>query len=155
MTSSRWGFGLGGGGGLSVIVVFNSNGLWWLNGTNQSDWGVEISLGKKRSDVIKYMADKRIHTILKLILRNPAQFLHNLDNLRDFSHYLYNSLDVMNSKQQHPIVSLDVPFAGVGLELSAFVKNGKIWIDPENRRVFGAPGGTTPSKFPTRGRMAP
>lgn len=135
MTSSRWGFGLGGGGGVSIICVFNSNEIWWLNGKEQSDWGVEVSLGGKWKDVIR-ATDKSILAILKFLAKNPAAFLQNLDKLRDFAHVVYNTFDVMNRKEEHPILCLDIPFLGEGLELSAFKKSGKIWIDPVYEQVF-------------------
>jgi hypothetical protein len=130
ITSSRWGLGLGGGGGITVTCVFNSNELYWLSETEVSDWGVNISMGAKWKDVVWFIADKKIHLILKMILRNPFQFLTKLDNLRDFSHFLYNTFEVKNSKTEHPILSLEIPMSGPGLELSGFVKRGKIWIDP-------------------------
>jgi len=129
MTSRRWGLGLGGSGGLSVILVFNSNAIWWLNGRDLSDWGVNLSLGGKWKDVAWFIADKMIHTILKLIVNSPTEFIKYLSELRDFTSLIFNAYDLGKSKDEHPILTFEVPFAGLGLEVSAFTKSGKIWIE--------------------------
>lgn len=128
MTSSRWGLGLGGGGGLVVMFVFNSNALWWMDGERMSDWGVNVSMGAKWGDAVKFLMSKNFINVVKLVHRSAAFAIMHLDELRNAAHYIANAIE-FDSSVEHPTISFDVPMAGVGLELSAFKTSGRIWVD--------------------------
>lgn len=127
MVSSRWGFGLGGGAGLVAIGVFKLNGLMWLNGREMNDWGVNVDMGGRWKHIAKALDTKNFFRNIKLA-RAIGSIVANLDEIRDAMHYIYNAYE-FDAKGDHPSVSLDVPFAGAGLELSAFKTSGKIWIE--------------------------
>ena len=127
MVSSRWGFGLGGGSGLVAIGVFKLNGLSWLDGRVMEDWGVNVDLGGRWKHLVKALDAKNFFRNVKLA-RAFGALVSNLDEIRDAMHYIYNAYE-FDAKGDHPSVSLDVPFAGAGLELSAFKTSGKMWID--------------------------
>ncbi len=127
MVSSRWGFGLGGGGGLVAIGVFKLNGLAWLDGRVMEDWGVNVDMGGKWAHLAKALEVKKFFRNVKLA-RVLGHIVVNLDEIRDAMHYIYNAYE-FDAKGDHPSVSLDVPFAGAGLELSAFKTSGRMWID--------------------------
>jgi hypothetical protein len=129
ITSGRWGIGLGGGGGVSVIMVFNSNAINWLDGRELSDWSFNLSLGENWGAVAKFMVDKNIHTMLKLGAKSAIELVKNADDIKDFTSLVFSSLDLANSKERHPIFTFDVPMASVGMEISGFKKSGKIHID--------------------------
>jgi len=126
MTSSRWGFGLGGGAQLVCMFVFKLKGLAWLDGQTIEDWGMNVDMGGRWKHWTKIVDDKfrsTVHAVWAL-----SSIVPHLDEIRDVMHYLYNLYE-FDSKGDHPMLSLEVPFAGAGLELSAFKSKGKIWID--------------------------
>ena len=129
MTSSRWGIGLGGGGGLVAIGVFKLNGLIWLDGREMEDWGVNVDLGGRWKHLAKALETKKFFKNIR-IARAFGSIVAHLDEIRDAMHYIYNAYE-FDAKGDHPTVSFDVPFAGAGLELSAFKTKGKMWIDDE------------------------
>lgn len=127
MTSSRWGFGLGGGVTLTCICVFKLKGIYWLDGREIDDWGVNIDMGGKWKSAAKALKAKKFFQQIK-IARALGSIVANLDEIRDAMHYLYNLYD-FDRNGDHPMLSFDIPFAGVGLELSAFKTSGKMWIE--------------------------
>jgi hypothetical protein len=127
MTSSRWGLGLGGGIQLSCICVFKLKGIYWLDGREFEDWGVNIDLGGKWKHAAKILEGKKFFTQIK-IASAVGHIITNLDEIRDGMHYLYNLYD-FDHNGDHPTLSFDVPLAGLGLELSAFKTSGTMWID--------------------------
>jgi hypothetical protein len=146
--NKRLGLGLGGGADANVICVFKSRSLNWLySGQQTSDWGVNISLGKQWSDLVKLLSPKYLK-ILEFMAKN-VDSLSNIDDLRDIGSFLYSTIDFSTTKAEHPILNFDIPLAGGGVELSAFVTRGEIQITDSN------PAAKAPTKFPTKGRMAP
>ncbi len=127
MTSSRWGLGLGGGGGLVGICVFKLNALAWLDGQVIEDWGVNVSMGGRWKDVAKVLQAKRFFHHIKMV-KAIGSLVTNLDEVRNIMHYLYTAYD-FDANGDHPMLSFDIPAAGIGLELSAFKTSGKMWID--------------------------
>jgi hypothetical protein len=127
MTSSRWGFGLGGGISLTCICVFKLAGISWLDGRTIDDWGVNVDLGAKWKSAAKVLQGKKFFQQLKLA-RLVGSLVGNLDEIRDAMHYLYNLYD-FDRNGDHPMLNFDIPLAGIGVELSAFKTSGRIWID--------------------------
>lgn len=125
--SSRWGLGLGGGAGLTCICVFKLRGIAWLHGRTIEDWGVNVDLGGKWKHVAKILQTKKFFTHVK-IAKAVKGIITNLDEIRDAMHYLYTIYD-FDTNGDHPILSFDVPFAGLGLEVSIFKTKGKIFLD--------------------------
>ena len=124
--SHRLGLGLGGGYDITIFCVFKAKSLYWLNDQQISDWGINISLGKQWSDLIKLLSPKYLK-ILKLLIKKQA-FLYHLDDIRDWASFAYNVFEVATSEVQHPILTLDIPMVGGGSELSAFKTFGSISI---------------------------
>jgi hypothetical protein len=131
ITSHRGGIGLGGGSDVSVICVFKSRALYWLDNQPISDWGLNIAIAEKWGDVAKLLSPKYIK-LLKFMVKN-YEILHHLDDMRDFASLIYNSFDLSQSNSQHPILTFEVPMAGIGLELSLFKSKGRISIYDKGR----------------------
>lgn len=128
IVSRRWGLGLGGGGGLVVIFVFKLKSLYWLNHRSVDDWGVNISIGGKQFEILKFLANKNFFHTVRYVGRSLNLLTNYIEDFRNVSSFLYNVND-FDSKADHPILSLDVPGVGLGLELSAFKSYGKIYLE--------------------------
>ena len=129
MVSSRWGLGLGGGASLTCICIFKLKGIMWLDGRRIDDWGVNVDMGHRWKAAAKVLEGKKFFQQLR-IAKALGGIIANLDEIRDGLHYLYNLYD-FDRNGDHPMLSFDVPFSGIGLELSAFKTSGRIWINDD------------------------
>ena len=128
ISTSRWGLGLGGGGGLVVIIVYKLKGFFWLHNRPVDDWGINISMAGKYGDALKVLNQMEFFKKVKTVGSVLDQLLPLLDDFRNAASFVFNALE-LDMKDEHPILALEVPGVGFGLELSAFKLKGKIYID--------------------------
>jgi hypothetical protein len=128
VSSLRLGVGLGGGAGYVAIIIFNCGNLMNLNETRTTDWSVNIALGEKWDGVAKGLKNRKFFTTIakvgtKLLRAAPE----DIDNIRNSISYLYSAYDVLGTSGPK-IVTIDIPLAGVGAEISAHYLDGEILI---------------------------
>ena len=128
MLSVRLGVGLGGGVGAVVCLVFNCLNIMNLDETDQDDWGVNIALGPKWDGVVKVLKNYKFFGTLAKFGKHVAR-LHpsDLESVRNSMAYLYTAYDIANSAGPK-LVTIDIPGAGVGAELSVNKTLGKLEI---------------------------
>lgn len=128
VTSIRVGLGLGGGVGLVAILVYNCPNLAVLHDTIGTDWSVNVAIGGVKWDgVLKALkAKKFFSTITKLSGAIEKATPDDISNIRNSMSYVYSTIDIAKNSPQ--LVSLDIPFAGVGQEVSIHALEGKITI---------------------------
>ncbi len=128
MTYLRLGAGLGGGAGLCAIFVYNCSNPQNLHGTNDASWSINVSLGAKWSDVVKFMAKSKLFEIApKLVNGFSKATKADLDNIRNSASYLYTVYEITD-QTKNKVITIDIPFAGVGAEISAQKLYGTIYI---------------------------
>ena len=128
----RVGLGLGGGGGLVLIFVYNCNNIKSLHNTSSEDWGVNVSFGEKWADVAKVIKNKNLFsTILNLQGVLAYATPDKIENIRNCMAYIYNIYDLSTVAGAPKIISIDIPGAGIGEELSAYYLTGEIIIGDE------------------------
>lgn len=143
--SSRWGLGLGGSGGAVAVLGFGFRVPYELDHESLDDWGVNVAFTEK---LISKSALQSIHhskyfvdglksgkyVAPTLNARNTFSAIGLLQNVRNALHTLYGGIEAAKGSG---VIVLDLPFLGVGLELSAFLTRGKMyvsnpshWIEP-------------------------
>lgn len=129
MSYMRLGAGLGGGVGLCLIFVYNSINPKALDNTSDSTWSVNIALGPKWSAIASALAKSKIFELApKIVGGIAAATKYDLDNIRNAASNIYTGLDVMDQNSKNKVVTIDVPGAGVGAELSLQKLYGTIFI---------------------------
>lgn len=124
----RLGAGLGAGAGLCAIYVFNCRNPQNLHQKTDATWSVNVSLGGKWSDVVKFLGKSRLFELTpKLVNGITTASKHDLDSLRNIASNLCTMYEVTEYSRDK-VVTIDIPFAGVGLELSAQKLYGTIYI---------------------------
>lgn len=124
----RLGPGLGAAIGAVAIVGFNIPSIMAMDGTEMSDWGLNLSLGGKWKEIGKaLMKWKQYKTLTKVGMR--AGMLRDIEELKLSVNYLWNAFDI-GSRAGRPLISIiDLP-AGTGLEVSLVITQGKFSILP-------------------------
>ena len=134
--SSRWGLGLGGSGGLVAVLGFGFRVPYELDHEPVKDWGVNVAFTEK---LISKSALQSIHLSKHFVdglkngkyvaptlnARNTFKAIGVLQNVRNALHTLFAGLEATKGSG---VVVLDLPFLGVGLELSAFLTRGKMYV---------------------------
>lgn len=133
ITSVRLGLGLGGGVGLGVLLAYNIPSMWQVNGTEVTDWGVNVSLGTKWSAIVKSLRYSGLLKVAGAFAKAKKTFgftPHDLELIRNFSHQAYSIADLgtPNNAGKPAFIGIDVPGASVGSELSAHYLIGTISI---------------------------
>jgi hypothetical protein len=135
--SSRWGPGLGGSGGLVAVIGFGFEVPEELHRKPVHDWGVNVAFTEK---LISKSALQSIHQYKYFIdgFKNglyvaPGRYVRStfnaiglLQNVRNALYTLYEGLEAAN--QGSNVIVLDLPVLGVGLELSAFLTQGTMFV---------------------------
>lgn len=129
VSGARIGFGLGGSVGLVALLVFNCNNLMNMNGTQDADWGFNLSLGGKWDGVVKGLKQFKFFSIMarhgkNLLKATPS----DIDNLRNAMAYLYTVYDMKSMNGKPKLVAIDIPFAGIGAEVSWFRLEGELTV---------------------------
>ena len=135
--SSRWGLGLGGSGGAVAVIGFGFTVPEELHRKPVKDWGVNAAFTEK---LISKSALQSIHQSKYFIdgfksgryvapvlnARKTFTAIGLLQNVRNALHTLYEGLEAAN--QGSNVIVLDLPLLGVGLELSAFLTRGTMYV---------------------------
>lgn len=124
--SGRFGLGLGASVGAVACIVYNCANLWTLNDTLVDDWSINIAYGAKWDTVIKGQKNYKFFSIVSKINDITKTTTADIENLRNAAAYLYSAQDIAGNSPK--LVTIDIPAAGVDLELSAFVMKGTIEI---------------------------
>ncbi|MGJ4944282.1 hypothetical protein ACQR1W_27195 [Bradyrhizobium sp. HKCCYLS1011] len=143
--SSRWGLGLGGSGGAVAVLGFGFTVPYELHRQPLNDWGVNVAFTEK---LVSKSALQAIHQSKYFIdgfkngryvapalnARKTFTAIGLLQNVRNALHTLYGGLEAAKGSG---VIVLDLPVLGVGLELSAFLTRGTMyvsnpsqWIEP-------------------------
>ena len=143
--SRRWGLGLGGSGGAVAVIGFGFRVPYELDHEPLNDWGVNVAFTEKlisKSALQSIRNSKHFIDGLKngtyvapaLNARKTFTAIGLLQHVRNALHTLYAG---METTKPSGVVVLDLPFLGVGLELSAFATRGTMyvsnpshWIEP-------------------------
>jgi hypothetical protein len=126
--SARIGLGLGGGADATAICVFQTKNIYQLNGKRIEDWGVNIDISKARlKDAAKIVKMQKTLQALKLA-HSLGKITNNIKEIREAMSFLYTTFEIASSSGP-AVHTLDIPFAGGGLELSAFKTVGTLQID--------------------------
>jgi hypothetical protein len=142
----RMGAGLGAGAGLCAIYVFNCRNPQNLHQKTDATWSVNVSLGGKWSDVVKFLSKSKLFSIApKLVSGISKASAYDLDSLRNIASNLMTMYEVTEYSKDK-VVTIDIPLAGVGLELSAQKLYGTIFIgdlqmQEQNLNRSGLPSG--------------
>jgi hypothetical protein len=142
----RVGPGLGAGAGMCAIYVFNCMNPQNLHGKSDSSWSINVSLGGKWSDIAKVLGKSKLLKIVPKVIGGITKATRSeVDDLRNIGSYLYTAYELKDITRDKVIV-IDIPFAGVGLELSAQQLYGTIYIgelmrQEQNLDKSGIPSG--------------
>jgi hypothetical protein len=129
MTSSRWGLGLGGSIGVTAVFVFDLKGVMWLDGQEITGGGLTVSYGDKFGNLSQYLNDIKFFTGAKLVAKDAAGPATWLPVFQQAGAAVDNATKKAVGPK-HRIIFLDIPFGGVGLELSVVDTKGTLFIDP-------------------------
>ena len=105
-----------------------------------------VSLGGKWSDIVKFLAKSKLFQIVpKFVSGISKASKYDLDSIRNIGSNLFTMYDV-TEYSRNKVVTIDIPFAGVGLELSAQKLYGTIYIGDlktheQNLNRSGLPSG--------------
>ncbi len=133
ITGIRIGPGLGGGGGLIAMIVFNCGNIQNLSDTNTNDWSVNIALGPKWKEIMAGLGNYKFFTTMatlggKLSQGTPA----DITSIRNSLSYLWSADDILSMDSAPKIVTLDIPGLGYSQEISASYIIGTITIGELN-----------------------
>ena len=131
MMSMRLGAGLGAGTGLCAVFAFNTQNLWSLNGKKTKDLCFNFSIGGKWCDYFKFLTKMKYADLLakttKQISKTKNLPLTQAEDIRNIGSALYTNYD-MHTSSGTSLVAIDIPGAGIGLELSAHYLEGVMEI---------------------------
>lgn len=130
VSSIRFGLGVGGSIGTSLFLAFNTPTLTWLNGQElDRDWGiafavpgVKVTLGNALSQAWKVL--KTLKKGSDLLRVSPEQ----IEKLRDVAAKVWAAREggAVAASNKSTALVLDIPEAGWGAEISAYLAWGKV-----------------------------
>jgi len=129
----RIGAGLGGGAGVVLIFIYNcGNPYASLHETKTTDWAINLSMGGKWSSAVaalkNYKVFATVNRVKGLLVNLTPGDMSNIRNCMSYIYGIYDLTDISGPK----VITIDVPFAGIGEELSAFYLAGEIIIGEES-----------------------
>lgn len=130
VTNARLGPGLGGGVGAVAVFGFNIPSIMAMDGTELSDWGVNLSLGGKWKDVAKGLLRWKYYKVIaELGVRaaNVPKMGKDLEGMKLAVHYLWNAMDIGSRGGKPVLAMVDLPI-GSGYEVSIVYTTGKFNI---------------------------
>ena len=129
VSAARMGFGIGGSVGMVALLVFNCHNLMNMNGTQDADWGLNLSIGGKWDGVVKGLKHYKFFAIMARLGKNFLKATpSDIDNLRNAMAYLYTTYDIAQMNGKPKLIAIDIPFAGVGAEVSCFRLEGELTV---------------------------
>jgi len=131
--SIRLGLGLGASVGAIACLIYNCGNLYDLNETEAADWSINVALTGKWDSFVKGLANLKFFPSLlrigKQVNKGTALVPSDLENIRNSMSYLYTGCDYLQgSGGKVKMITVDIPGAGVGYELSAHWAQGKIEV---------------------------
>jgi hypothetical protein len=148
IVSSRWGLGLGGGIGAVAVLGFGFSVPYELDHKSIDDWGINIALAERlfSKSVLHAIQGAKpfvdgfkngLYVAPKLKQAKAAyDTWEALSKMRDLLHIVFGELEAGKGSGMGVVV-IDLPLLGKGLELSAFLTRGKMyvsnpshWIEP-------------------------
>lgn len=139
IVSSRWGLGLGGSGGFVGVLGYGFTVPYELHGKSLNDWGVNIAFTEKwisKSTLQTIIHSKPLMMAYKGYKQNKIamQTAHAakafddakfLETFRNMFHSVFAAVETVNKAG---MVVLDLPGLGKGLEASAYVTRGTMYV---------------------------
>lgn len=150
VSAVRMGFGLGASAGVVALLIFNCRNLLNMNGTQDADWGLNLALGGKWDGVVKGLKQFKFFATMAKVAASPAgKFFKKatpkeIDDLRNAMAYLYTAYDMASMSGKPKLIAIDIPFAGVGAEVSWFRLEGELTVGDlitTNQQAEAAPAG--------------
>lgn len=130
--SGRLGLGLGGSVGAVACFIYHCPNLYVLNDTIADDWSINVALEVKWDGIADGLKNLKFFPTLAKLGAKAAGWSSatpaDITNLRNGMSYIYTTQDVMRMNNLPKLVTIDIPGAGVGFELSASVSKGTIEI---------------------------
>jgi len=134
--NARWGLGLGGSAGAVAVLGFGILEPYELHGSDTSDWGVNIAYTEKlisKSTLQTLVFARHWAEIYKmeraaLAYKHVKSAMKDLDLFSTSRQLLHTLMAGYEVSQRSGIVVLEVPWVGGGLELSAYVTRGKMYV---------------------------
>jgi hypothetical protein len=137
IVSSRWGLGLGGSGGFVAVIGFGFSVPYEMHGKSVDDWGVNIAFTERliSKGMIKALQTSKLfmdgfkngrYVAPTLYTTKVFAQMKQLEHLRNLLHTLYAALEA--SKRPGGVVVIDLPVVGMGLEVSAFLTRGTMYV---------------------------
>lgn len=121
--------GLGGSVGLVALLIFNCRHLPNMDGRQDADWGFNLSLGGKWDGVVKGLKQFKFFATMARLGKNILKATpSDIDNLRNAMAYIYTAYDMAKMDGKPKLVAIDIPFAGIGAEVSCFRLEGELTI---------------------------
>jgi hypothetical protein len=143
--SSRWGLGLGGSAGAVAVIAWGFSEPYDLHYKPMNEWGMNVSFTKKlipQSVMKSLVFMKHWHHIYKnqralnafkhvqSAMNDAAKF----SDFRDAMHVVFAGLELSS---RTGVVVIDIPGLDAGLELSAFLTRGTIYVSNSSGKNFG------------------
>jgi hypothetical protein len=136
IVSSRWGPGLGGGIGAVAVLGFGFSVPYELHRQDVNDWGINVAFDEKlisKSVVQSIEASKPfidsfkngVYQAPKLLKTTAFKHAAELMHVRNLLHTLYGAFE---ASKRNGIVVLELPVLNAGLELSAFLTRGTMYV---------------------------
>jgi hypothetical protein len=145
--STRWGPGLGGSVGAVFVLGFGFIEPYVLHGENMNDWGVNVAFTEKlitKGAIQGLMQSRRLYDIYKDFkamdvmkarhIKSAFKDMDMLASVRNAFHTIYQGFE---SSKRSGIVVIDVPYAGIGLELSVHVLRGHMAVSNSSDMDLG------------------
>ena len=132
IASGRFGLGLGGSVGVVACIVYHCHNLYVLNDTIADDWSINVALEVKWDTLVDGLKNLGFLSTLAQIASKGGNWAKlspkEIGDLRNGMSYLYTAQDIARMNGTPKLVTIDIPGAGVGYELSASVSKGRIEI---------------------------
>jgi hypothetical protein len=143
--SSRWGLGLGGSGGVIAVMIFGIVEPYELHGKSLNDWGVNIAFTEKfisKSVMQSLVFSKRFIEIYKADrallayrhVKSAFKDIQYFEMLRNVLHVAYMGFE---SSKRSGVVIIELPFASAGLEISAHLLRGTMYVSNSSDMDLG------------------
>jgi hypothetical protein len=129
----RIGIGLGASVGVCACLVFDCLNLHSLHNTQVNDWSINASLGAKWDSIVKGLKNYKFFETLQKIAKNSDTLKNatpkDIENIKTGMSFIYSSAEIVNNNKSPKLIIVDIPAAGVGLELSGYWTQGKIEME--------------------------
>lgn len=126
LTAVRAGLGLGFSGGLVGLMIFNCDSLQRLQNTEVSDWGVNIAVGGRWSDLVRALRRNEQLIQMARMVWTIRRFGGHAESIRNILHYAYSTYDFVQTNNTPKVIAFDIPLVSAGAEVSISFSSGKL-----------------------------